>query len=131
MGVGFHTDAISPMWKSATTFGGISDPALLQNETEHGPPASGGPTFRLRELHCVALQLRHSRGLKLSSSSQDAPPQPEHARSPFSPVENHGSWLEAAGKSRISTASVLGRLFAGGAAIGWWWRWWWQWHLRV
>ena len=27
VGVGFHTDAMSPIWKSVTTFGGIADPA--------------------------------------------------------------------------------------------------------
>ncbi len=31
VGVGFHTDAMSPMWKSATTFGGPSGPALPDN----------------------------------------------------------------------------------------------------
>ncbi len=34
VGVGFHTDAMSPMWKSETTFGGISDPALQLNVIE-------------------------------------------------------------------------------------------------
>ena len=45
VGVGFHTDAMSPMWKSATTFGGISDPALQQGRLPQlSSPSSRPPS---------------------------------------------------------------------------------------